>query len=479
MKLNKKNVSGLFAVSIFALSLSMSTFAFAQEMPIGDFTGAIPPPPGGMPPGGFFNEPKHIVAEVLDGKYIGSSKPAEAKPKGNISDTYIANLQINSSAPDTNGVVINGGKSAVTIDKPSIKITGIGSDDNSGVAAGVLSTHQATTIVKNAHIETYAAVSSATAVVKSATLRVYDSYLYAHGGPLPKDYVPKIGPGMLEAPAPLGIKGTARTTIATSGGQAYYYNTKIIADGWGALSTDAAGPKVYVEANDCEIIVKNSGYGTYADNGAEVVVNRSQINTATFTGIIAGSGITSLNDVNATSGESGIMIHNVMGGENQYGVLNIKGGNYQTNGDVIKIKSANAEITLDNPKIKSLNGNLIHGLLNDDPNATKVNGQVRGINVAIKNSNLIGNVLHEDNKRFMTLSFANSNLKGAIFNAGLNLDENSKWLATGKSQVYFHSLKKINQIDALEGVTIDAKAADNLIAKGDYKLKSGGILKIL
>lgn len=94
----------------------------------------------------------------------------------------------------------------------------------------------------------------------------------------------------MEAHAPLGITGTARTNLTRERSESYFCNSTIAADGWSALSTDATAGYVYVETNDCIVRVRNSGYGAYADSGAHVVINRDTVGAATFGAIIAGSG---------------------------------------------------------------------------------------------------------------------------------------------------------------------------------------------
>ena len=59
---------------------------------------------------------------------------------------------------------------------------------------------------------------------------------------------------MATPPPPLEISGNSRAHCTMSNSYSFFYNSKIICDGWGALSTEVAEGFVYLEANDCEVI---------------------------------------------------------------------------------------------------------------------------------------------------------------------------------------------------------------------------------
>jgi hypothetical protein len=309
-------------------------------------------------------------------------------------------------------------------------------------------------------------------------LKVYNSTLIANGGTLPKGYVAKIGAGMMEPPAPLGLSGTARTCLTLSNSSSYFYDSTIIADGWGALSTDIALDHVYLEANNCDVQVRNKGYGTYADWNCKVVINNSKMSTAGYAGIIASIGEIHFNKVNASSSGRGFLIHSVMrSNPAEIALLEIKDGKITAQDTLISVKSANADITIDGAKLVSKSGSLIHSVINDDSMATKTNGQkVPGIKATLRNTTLKGNILHEDTERAMLISFIGTTLKGAIKNASVSLDAGSKWTATSNSNLTLLNAVNVSRIDALAGVTITAIAGQECTLKGDYKLPSGGNL---
>jgi hypothetical protein len=333
--------------------------------------------------------------------------------------------------------------------------------------------------LKHVNITTSGVISSTASATGHSTLKVYDSTLIAHGGKLPQSYVRMIGPGMMEPPAPLGISGTARASVTSDHSQSYFYHSTIIADGWGALSTDMSNGQVYLEANDCIIRTLTSGYGTYADVGAKVVINRSTMDVASDLAIIAGDGAVLLNHVAGRSQGVGVMVHDVHGKTSEIGRIDIDGGKLATAKSVILVKSANADITLDGAALSSGSGVLIQTVRNEDPNATKVDGQaVTGIRATLKRMSVVGDIRHQDPDRTMSVALVGTSLRGAIERASLSMDAASHWTATANSTVTLASAVKIAQISAPSGVTINAVAGSNSAPAGSYPLSGGGTLNV-
>lgn len=359
----------------------------------------------------------------------------------------------------------------------TIVIDADGSNDFLGLGAGAMAEGGGHLVLKNVNITTNGVTACATVASNKAVLKVYNSTLITNGGTLPEDYVPFIGPGMKEPPAPLGITGNARTHVAMDNSESYFYNSTLISEGWGALSTDSAQGYVYLEANNCDVVVRKSGYAAYADNGCNVVINGSRLNAPTYTGIMGGESRIVLNDTDAVSGGSGFLIHNVNSGADVAPILGINGGRLASEAAVILVKSANADISLDGAQLVSGSGVLIQSKFNDDANAIKVSDKAPGIKVTLKSMTLGGDIRHEDTDRTMTLAFTDTSLRGAVQNAVVSLGGNSKWTATSDSRVNLVGCD-IAKIDAAEGVVITAVAADGCIPEGAHKLGSGGILKV-
>ena len=438
------------------------------------------PPPPGMPP---LNRPTadiHYTAaiEAKDGAYLPAQSHAAFVSGGTVAGTAATAVAIHAKADGINGVYVHGAKGVYTVANSKIVLSGKGRSDFDGIAAGALASQGATLILKNDRITMNGVVSTAATATENGTLKVYRSTLIANGGPLPSGYVPRIGPGMMEPPAPLRLSGDARTTLTMGQAKSYFYDSTIIARGWGALSTDAAHG-AYVEADNCDIRTIRSGYGAYADNGATVVINHSRMQVASYGGVIAGTGVIRLNDDTIGSDDKGVMIHDVMGRTTDVGKLEIRGGRIVSENAAIYIKSANADITIDHAGLKAENGDLILAGVNDDPNATKVDGaRVVGINVVLRDDKLSGNILQFDPARPMTVHFAHTTLVGVIKGAELSFDAASKWVATGNSRVAFSGSVVPGQIDALSGVTIHVTAATDSDLKGTLILPGGGRLVV-
>jgi hypothetical protein len=456
------------------ITLALVTNAKAQQ-PEASFAMPGSTPPMGGPP------PDYVAAiQIKDGAYL-AEKSRPAAVSGRLASAGSATgIRIASDADAFNGLIVNGKTSSFTLANSSIELSGKGTSDFDGVAAGVLANDGATLVLRNVRITTNGVVSTAATNTGGATLKVYNSTLISHGGPLPSGYVRRIGPGMQEPPTPLGITGDARAHLTMGRAKSYFYDSTIIADGWGALSTDATGGYVYLEANNCDIRTLRSGYGTYADGGADVVFNRSRVDTASFTGIIAGNGKFTFNDITARSGGNLVMMHNVMAPvPTEVGTLTINGGTLASRDAAIVVKSANAEITIDHAKILPGNGDLVLSVPNDDANATKVNGRkVPGVTVHLRNATLEGNLLRLDTERGMTVDLTNTSLKGVIREATVSMDTASRWTATADSKLGLAGPIDVARINAPAGVTIEASADADTGLHGSYRLAGGGTLNV-
>ena len=471
--------------ALILLSASMISTAWGQAESQG-------PPPGGPDemseggpdgmPGGGMPEMKHAQAIYVDaGKLVAEKSTSAAVSGGKSGDNFATGIKIFSKTDDFGGIIVKGGKSIYTLSDATIDLYGNGNSEGTTVGATV--DEGGTLILRNVKITTNGLNSSTVSAGNRSTLRVFDSTLRAKDGkPLAGVKYPEWpARGALGAPTPLNLEGYSRDTLVLSNSVAYYYNSTIISDGWGALSTDGANGFLYLEANDCDIRTIKAGYGTYADTGATVVINNSKMNNGGYAGIIAGQANMTFNNVTGTSGRNEVMIHNVthLGTGAEIGTLKIKGGHMVTEQAALLVKSANADITLDGAELVAKNGILVQSRINDDSGYTKTNGKkVTGIRVKLKNENLEGNFIHEDPDREMTLTFTASKLKGSVKNATLKLDAASKWTATANSTVTLLGKTEVASIDAPSGVTVNATAGKDCSLKGNYTLASGGVLTV-
>ena len=465
-------------------SVALAASAAHAQSPGAQSPGAQPPG-AGMPPG-----PPPAMPSMADTKYDAaltisdgaiSGQPADAIKGPAAIATAARGLSLNSSRPALNGLIVKGGKSAFTLSDSHFAMSGPGTNDFLGTGAGVLVRDSGTLVLDGVTIETSARISSAVVAAENAVLRVYNSHLVANGGPLPANYRPVIGPGMMEPPAPLGLTGTARTVLAMSNSRTFLYNSRIEADGWGALSTDATGGNLYLEANDCTVTVRKTGYGVYADFGAHVVINRSRIDSGGDLGIIAGKARIDFDRVTGRAGRNGVMIHSVMAFDPaETAELNLTDARFTAADPVVLVKSANADIVIKGGDVKSEGGMLLDVRKNDDPNATQTNGgAVPGVHLTITEATLAGDVIDSDPDRSTTLTLVGANLSGLLRDVTVALDGQSRWTARANSSITLAANASLGGIDAPRGVTVTARSADPALAAGTRTLTSGGTLNLI
>ena len=470
-----------------ALSLLATTALAQPAIPSGPPVAPAPQtaPGDGPPPGGFPNMPSmaetayNTVIDIRDGGLTGA---VGAMVHGDATNpTGASGISLTSGEPALNPLIVSGGKSAYTLRDSKIVLSGPGTNDFLGTGAGVMVREKATLVLVGDDIETNARISSAAVAAEGATLRIYDSRLVANGGPLPTDYKPIIGPGMMEPPAPLGLVGTARTLLAMSNSRTFVYNSVIEADGWGAVSTDATGGNLYVEVNDSKVLVRRDGYGTYADFGAHVVFNRSRIDSGGVMGIIAGKAAIDFNEVTGKAAGNVMMIHSVMAFDPaEKAQFTLTGSDVAAGEAAMLVKSANADITLDNSHITSASGVLLAVRKNEDPNATQTHGAaVPGVHLAIRNCDLEGDVRDSDPDRATHLALQHSRLSGALQDVVFSADDGSAWIASADSSITLENGASANAIDAVRGVTISAHPGASGLAAMSRRLPGGGRLVIL
>jgi len=469
-----------------ALSMALAVSVWAQQTGGGGApAGAMPPGGGpGASPGGGPDEARnaeyHPAIYIEDGVYAKDKSVSAALSGGKVANDSASGVKIVSKEDKANGVYVTGAKSVFTLSDSTIDLRGNGVNhaDNFGVGAGAVVAGGATLILKNVKITTAGLGSSAATSTGGATLKVYDSTLIAHGGVLPPGSPAQgSGPTAWGPPLALRVSGNARATNVTGSAKAYYYNSTIIADGWGALSTDAGAE--LLEANDCNIQALANAYGTYADGGIKVVINNSKMKTATYLGIAAGSGDITLNGIDGTS-KYGVMMHVIGNNPNEVGELHIKGGKFNTETAVVYLKSASPDVVIDGAELNPKDGVLIESVVNDDGNAAKVAAgqKARAINITLKNMKLVGAIKHGDPDRDMDVALEATTLKGPVQLATLSFGEGAKWTATADSKVTLRGAMSVDQIDAPAGVAIAATAGKDCPLKGTYKLPSGGVLNV-
>jgi len=412
------------------------------------------------------------AVHIKNGKYVQEESKEEIVFGGDISDTKVSDLKVVAYNGNEGGVYAEGGGSKVTVDGAVINLSGSGKGVG-GPGTGVAIKNHAEMTLRNVVIDSSGKSRFCTVAEKYSTLRVYDSIISAHGVPYGEGIDSPHGL-MATPPDALEIGGNSRAHCTMSNSYSYFYNSKIICDGWAALSTETAEGFVYLEANDCDIIVTKKGYGAYADPDCHDYFNRCNFDIDGMTAIIAGEGDMTYTDCKAKCASYFALMHCVMGVPEEVGTLIVNGGTISTKKETVRIKSQNVQIEFNNVNIKSDNNILVNSIWNDDPCATKASEAPYGVNVVLTDMDVAGDLIHEDPDRAMWVTLNSTTLNGAIANGNVAMDVGSKWIATADSTVIFITDVYPAQIDALAGVTIKAEGA----CAGTYDLASGGRLII-
>lgn len=463
-----------------------------EKKPMG-FPGMMGPGPGGPGPGmmgpggpgGPNNDPvddpqfprsfKMIPTYVIENNAL-TAYPTQHQLEGTIGDKEAKGIRFTTDEKFINGIVVKG-DSKYTISDAYFKLDGQGVNDFEAIGAAVLATDHAELTVKDSYIETNGVIRPCTAVSGNATLRVENCKVYGNSGPLPDYYDsenPIKGPGMMEPPAGLFLGGTIRTHLSVGTTKTYYKDSHIESDSWAALSTDN-GRDLYLQADNCDVIVRRVGYGVYSDGGCNVVLNDCRFDVATHGAILAGDMTAKFTGCDIKAGKYDFMAHDLSGGADSAAPVEIRGCKCYSEDACLYIKSHNLHVDIENSDLTSP-GYVVHAIVNDDPDARVMPEDCvpYGNKLYIRASRIHGHMVNED-VREMSIVLDGSSVEGAISGVYVKL-VNSKWMATKDSQVALVEATSIEGIDAADGVVIHAVAAAGTTLEGEYQLPSGGRL---
>ena len=407
---------------------------------------------------------------VEDGKYLADKSKSSVVAAGKVTDAFARGVKVSSADKNVGGVYAKGIGTEFTLADATIDLSG-DVDEMDSATGAASSTDYATLTLRNCTITTSGYKRMATSAHGHSTLKVYNSTLKVSGIPFKTDFSTTAQKTQLE------VDGNTRAHVTVENSYSYFYYSTIVAEGWGALSTDGSDGFVYLEANHCNIKTLSAGYGTYSDSGCHNVFNSCTFDVAGMGAILADESDITFTDVKAKCGSYFALIHNV-GTVTDIATLKVLGGEVTTKKAAILTKSANTDILFDSVKLKTANGVLIQSTISKDPGAKKAykpTVTVLGIHARFKDMDVEGDVLHDDHEaRPMTIYLEEATLKGAIKGARLSINRLSKWFATADSTVTLAGDVELAQIDAPAGVTITATAAN----AGKYKLASCGTLVV-
>jgi len=405
------------------------------------------PAEGGMPGGDMAgggggrgaSTPWKAAVYVENGKYVAEKSVAAVVAGGTVTNTSAKDVKLTSNEGNFNGIVVTGdSKSSYSITNPVISLNGNGGDDSTGQGMGILVSGKADVTVENAKIVNTGNNRSAVLVRGHGTVHVNNSSIETNNGIVPKGTSTAIGTGIMGVgPWLLGIQGKVRSTNVIESGTAYYNNTHIKSQAWGALSTD--GPvHVRLYATKCLIDVLESGYGAYSIGDSLVSFSDCKLNIPDYAMIVCdyASGIFTDGTV-VNSRRIGVMMHDGSGG----GQLTIdKGTVFNTKSTVIQIKGRRgANILVDNAKLNSESGVILQTMANDDPNMSDFNrtgggrGFSRDVQATFSNMSLNGDIINGFTKSGnVIVTFRNATITGAITTSTVNHVLSAKGEMVGK-----------------------------------------------
>lgn len=478
----KRIFSGALVLTLLLSVLSMGVLAAPPGgpggMPPGDMPGGMPPDgmpggPGGMPPDGMPGGPGGPSDMPPGGPVDGIPDDADIKidegkvEAGSYADkvtvdadgkVVISGLDFKGTGYDQTAITVNNNSvaevkdSTITMDVTE-KMTeapasaGPGPGGSSSMAIGV--DNKSTLYITGSKITVNGAGRYTVGAYNDATMVVNDSEIIAGGKKGANGNTDVVSDPFSNAA--LLVSGTSRANFSIGATHTFYYNSRCIAEGWAALSTDSAtGSGLEFVGYDTYAEATNGGYGTYADTNCRDYFFGVTFNAAEVGAIISNNGeihIGSGADAKGAKTQDGIdvmeyasegykvndaesviyaernafQIHSpdMMGEGNamHVGVLDVKNSTLTTvptdelkasstedykaaygdavgayvdyiKGSVILVKSNDASITLDNVKMNSSNGVLIHTIVNSDSMSRFLKGSNEGKGVNVSMSGM-------------------------------------------------------------------------------------------
>ena len=389
---------------------------------------------------------------------------------GTIGEKKAENLKIVSYDEDAGGVLAKG-RGSYSINNLAISKEGKeGGTDAERAAIGV--TDYAQLEIHHADIACCGNKLMCSKADNHGILKVYDSHYTCMGAP----YGDGVEDGLDDAPNDLGVHGNTRTHFASMNSASYFYNCSFLANGWGIFSCEFGGRNTILEADNCRLITTRGGYGAAVDGYCHVTLSNCFIDVADM-GVFTcyDDGDITFKDCDMHCGKNAALLLGAFGTAYGASALKIIGSTVTSKDDTVRLESEDSTVILDHSTITSDTGILIHSVVSKNIFIPKTDGlDVYGIRVYLKNGCYSGDILHEDSKRDMHVFIdGNTVYEGMIESAILHMEEGSLWKAQRDSHITSADEIPLSSLDAEEGVTIYAKANENITCT----LPSGGVLK--
>lgn len=445
----------------------------------------IPGPPGfGVMPDPNVPEPEGIPhgkqnpqIRVTDG--VLAPLGTEASIFGTVTEQQAEGLVMSCEKDLVGGIMIDG-NSRYRVANAKITLSGNCVNDFDGYGAAVQALGSAAVEIADSEIVVDGVLRSCLNANEYANLYVRGCKLVCKGGQVPEGWPGHAlvgGPGMVSAPPSMGVSGHSRLSLTEGNAHSYFKDCQVISDGWAGLSTDGSWGDCYLQAEGCEIEVKNPGYATFSDEGCLVVLDDCRIKTASHTIMLDRKGRARMSRIQAESGQYFAYFFSVLGNTSQINELLVSGCDIHTKEEAFLVSGCNAYLDVRGSGIRSDKGIILASEASSDPMNTPVEkGEtVYGIKAVFSDMDVNGDIIHKDPDRTMAVSLRHTRVKGGIQHACIQMDAASSWYAEKDSQVVIVGDFSVSQIDAPKGVTI---TADCETKAEDILLPSGGKLVI-
>jgi hypothetical protein len=370
-----------------------------------------------MPTSGLMRleKPKEFRAAIIirDGKYIHDKSVPAIVQNGKVTGDAAVGVSISGCEESFNGIIVTG-NSEYTIDGARIDFEGNGSNDFTGIGAGIMCAGNAKVTVNDSTIKIKGVTRCAVHACDHSVATFNNCRISNESPPTTRMY-----PTWM-----LGLKGTNRATQHCDYATVYYNNCYVNSNGWGTLSVDGGlGVRMYVKDSTIELSGPRSrGYGAFSIGNCLVCYDHCTVNVQGYPLLMGNSEgicnaeITGGSIINSTL--YGVLIFNDMGSTlkiNRGSVLN-------TDSSVFVVKGSNSFLNIDDAVLNPANGVILQLMDNDivdmrlpsfKPPAGEVDTPIPGRDLTVA-----------DRKQDVFMTLSNMEVSGNFYNSTTNLKAN-------------------------------------------------------
>ena len=342
-------------------------------------------------------EEEYRTALFVDNTGIVEEKSVtEAIAEGTYDETSADGLSLKSTSDNFSGFILNGNDDEELLEYTisNSEFAFLTNSDGSNISdftafgAVLIAFGNSKLTLDNVKINTEGVAKAAIVADTGADILVKDSEVNVAGGTLYDGYVNTADQTLMVAPPwVLGITGNARgTNLLGDYSTSTFVNSKLTANGWGVLSTDACSNVVLTTIDTTLTLDGDSGYGTYAIGNAKEYFYGTAFDVATYANIITGGYVTYASsngtfDIVEDSEEATTIFEGIEGlgqsstiNSDAFGIMwhgngeanVLDGTEVNTENAAFLIKNGIVGINVDNAVINSADGTILQMMDNDD-----------------------------------------------------------------------------------------------------------------